>query len=289
MIYGAKRLLFRLGKGCNTGCTGCSDNYTSQTYYDMSELKKNIATTFQVFNNDCEIFCFGVDPLLYGDIDELMLYIHQFDPKGGIAIQISDINIYKPGTYKILAYLLQKYNIQVYVSTSISNLNTYNFKSLVRLLEFFLEDYIDNISFQIYYKKKIELIESKNFRLLTRYKQLKLSISEALQIDNDNEIVTSEDVLCKYHNSFLVKNNDIIFEDFDGYYDLEISINGDIRPHIPRCYLADLKISNIFFDNEKRIFDFNSFKSYLNSVNNEEKTFEHNCYKCIIKGKYSYQ
>lgn len=289
MIHWAKRLLFRLWKGCNTGCNGCSDNYIPQEKYQMSKIKKNIDVAFHVFQNDFDILFFWVDPLCHHNIDELIKYVDWLHPRHWIGVQISDMDNYTNETYRLLRLLLEYPQFKVYISTSTKNLDNYALKSLVKLLNFFSKNYHERISIQIYYNKKQDLLQSKNFILLSKYKNIDLSISDAVKVHHDLQRVTNEDTFCKYHNAFMFENNEIFLKEIAWYYDLEVAFNGDIRPHIPRCYLADIKISNIFFDTAKRVADFRYFDRFLTLTYNRQKTFEHNCYNCIIHEKHSYQ
>ena len=68
--------------------------------------------------------------------------------------------------------------------------------------------------------------------------------------------------------------------------ELEISKEGDIIPHLKnRCYIADMRISNIFFEEKVINSHFKLFYQYI--IKNQKKytSFPNGCYNCIFKEK----
>lgn len=69
---------------------------------------------------------------------------------------------------------------------------------------------------------------------------------------------------------------------------LEILENGDVRLHNYLCNLANIDISNIYKTPQGFLADFKRF-IYFYFKFQSHGDFEHNCYQCIRKIKYSYR
>jgi hypothetical protein len=85
---------------------------------------------------------------------------------------------------------------------------------------------------------------------------------------------------CLQYEQLSIINNKIFIKD-----NLEMLNNWDLFIHDNLCNIWDIRISNIFKNNNDIYNDFILFKKYLDKLNNWD--MERNCFKCIKTG-YSY-